>query len=215
MSIRKTVYLLISVAVFNSCLFFNRMTSPEILDKEEHIWTIGAAIDPLELAGEGEINESPIFGVQPVIGYRSGIGKNKELGVAIYGPFWPGMVLDLKHKLYVSDNFYLSGDLAAFGGWIRPIGLQYDFLFGNRELYGCLGLSYDFFLEWSEYPFWNIGIGSDLIGNSPFGFQIAYSGSFPSYYYDRGVGDIVKEDPVGFLSIGLKIDLLEIKKKHR
>lgn len=191
--------------ILSSCSVHNRMTSPEVLDKTECILTVGVSLDPYWL-------EDPIYFAQPVIGYRTGIAKNQELGVTLYGITLPAVVIDHKHQfLKRPNNFTISGDLALFVGAFRPIGGQYELLFGKRQLYGSLGAGYDF-LD-IEGSYWIVGIGTERIGNSPFGFQISYlRGTANKYYY---VFDQEYEYYDQYISFGIKYDFIKTKKKYR
>ena len=57
----------------------------------------------------------------------------------LYGIYPSGLVFDYKVKFFERKNFVMSGDLALFIGLLRPIGIQYDILFGNREHHGSRG----------------------------------------------------------------------------
>jgi len=202
--IKKLFIILIIIINLSSCSVHNRMTSPVVLDKKERIWTSGLSIDPSAFSELGYIS-SPLAFIQPTIGYRNGIGRNQEIGFTLYGLTGPSIVIDNKHLLLKNGGFLLSGDIAFFAGAIRPLGLQYDLIFGNRKLYGTLGLGYDFLDLTLETPYLSIGIGSERILNKPFGFQISYGIGIPNRY----------NDIEHMLSIGIKFDFLKLKKKYR
>lgn len=190
--------------ILYSCSFHNRMTSPVVLEKKEHIGTFGVSVDPLELLGEGII-DSYLAIAQPVIGYRTGLGKRQELGITLYGVFTPGFVIDYKHNFYQKEKFLVTGDLAIFVGILRPIGAQYEMIIGTQKLYGSIGAGYDIFEVVDEEPYVLAGIGTERISNTGFGVQVSYSRSVSS----------VNNYPSHYLSIGLKYDLLRIKKQYR
>jgi len=193
--------------LMTSCGFTNRMTSPQVLEKSERIWNFGIVYEPTA----AENYDDGILGIQPIFGYRSGLGKNQEIGITLYGVYLPGLVIDHKLKYYEKSNFILTGDIAAFGGLIRPIGLQYDLLFGNREVYGVFGLKYDFFPILNNEPSWIIGVGNKIDKkNSRFLFQLTYSNSFPEY---NKLSE--KQRPFKEITIGLKYCIINTKKKYR
>lgn len=201
-------YLVAIVLLLNSCGVYNRMTSPETLKKEQRNLTFGVALSPPKLVNSSTENyETPIDGIQPVIGYRSGLGKNQDIGVTLYGIYTPALVIDYKHQILKNNNFLLSGDAAIYGGYLRPVGVQYDLIFGKRQIYGVIGASYDMVELMSEKPFLSLGIGSERIANTGFGIQISYAKSFMK-------NDYIMDEPY-LISIGLKFDFLRTKKKFR
>ncbi len=204
MSSKKIYFSLFCLVVLSSCSVHNRMTSPVVLDKKERIWTSGLSLDPLAFSDLGYLS-SPLAFIQPTIGYRNGIGRNQEIGFTLYGLTGPSIVIDNKHLLLKNGDFLLSGDIAFFAGALRPLGLQYDLIFGNRKLYGTLGSGYDFIETALEAPYLSIGIGSERILNKPLGFQISYGIGIPNRY----------NDIEHMLSIGIKFDFLKLKKKYR
>jgi hypothetical protein len=209
----KTIfYFALFFALSSGCGFFNRMTSPEVLDKKEKLLYFGVSIDPLEMMGQGEV-DSELAIVQPVFGYRAGLGSNREIGITVYGVYFPGIVLDIKRKYINKEKFKLSGNLAAFIGYVRPIGFQYDLLFGTKKIYGVTGISYDFVKLYTNKPILTIGFGSERIGDSAFGVQFTYSRSL-SPFRNNNSGTTYNY-AVNFLSIGLKFDFIKIKKKYR
>lgn len=171
----------------------NQLTSPEILDQKERIWTAGVAYDPFDF----EV-PATIYSFQPVVGYRSGIGSKQEIGVKIYGVYYPGVVLDHKHRIAELGGFKLSGDLSGYGRIYGIAGFQYDLLFGNRYLYGTCGLNYEFV---GSQSYWIVGIGSEFTNSIPFGIQLSYGNDF--------------NNDSKMISIGVKFDLLNLKKKYR
>ena len=182
------------------CVMHNRMTSPVALPKEQQSWTYGLVVDPILASDDGEV-----FGFQPIISYRAGLGKGNELGVTLYGVYLPGAVIDLKHQFYQNGNFTFSGDAALYGGALRPFGLQYDLLFGSQKFYGVAGVNVDF-TSFTNYPAAKvIGIGSEVPGKRGLGFQITYA--------NRLVPDA--NDRYNWLMIGLKMDFRNSKKKFR
>ena len=88
----QILYFLIIGSLLSSCGFTNRMTSPVVLEKSQRIWTYGIAFEPTAKINYDEIS----WGFQPVIGYRSGIGYNQEIGISLYGIWYPGLVFDHK-----------------------------------------------------------------------------------------------------------------------
>ncbi len=104
----------------------------------------------------------------------------------------------------------LSGDLSAFGGYIRPMGFQYDLLFGNRQFYGIAGINYDLLRLYTQKPSLIIGFGTDFGNSARGGFQISLMHSLPEYYPD---GHMRR----GFmtLSLGIKMDFLNAKRRYR
>ncbi|MDA3929083.1 MAG: hypothetical protein PF541_08995 [Prolixibacteraceae bacterium] len=178
------------------------MTSPEVLKKEERIITIGAVSDPNYFTSR----ETSWYAVQPVIGYRSGLGSNQEIGLTLYGIWTPGFVVDYKHQIFRSGNFYLSSDVAAFIGLHRSLGFQYDLLFGNRKLYGVIGTNYTL----NNYPgnsAFILGLGKEFGEKRRFGLQLNYAGIYSlGKEYNRTANAI---------TIGLKVDLYKIKKKYQ
>ncbi len=137
---------------------------PVALPKEQQSWTYGLVVDPILASDDGEV-----FGFQPIISYRAGLGKGNELGVTLYGVYLPGAVIDLKHQFYQNGNFTFSGDAALYGGALRPFGLQYDLLFGSQKFYGMAGVNVDF-TSFTNYPAAKvIGIGSEVPGKSGVG----------------------------------------------
>lgn len=184
----------------------NRLTSPQTLNKEERIWSYGLVYEP---TAKEEYDES-VFAFQPIIGYRSGIFKNHEFGINLYGIYTPGLTLDWKHKYFEKNRFIVSGDLAAFTGFIRPTGFQYDLLFGNRGLYGIAGVNYEILQANASVPSLLIGFGSEFDKYTKGGFQITVMRSFPEYYSDGS-----KMDAFLTYSIGIKFDFLNTKRKYR
>ena len=205
----KNYYLIIIIAlVFNSCLYYNRITSPEIINKKEHIWMLGGTIEPYEVLGKGMVSEDLwgiplLYGFQPIIGYRRGIAINQEIGITFFC-LTPGLVVDYKHKILKQGKVIISGDIAAFGGVERPKGLQYDLLFGNRSLYGNCG----FYFDIDDYvpPSLVVSIGSEFKKNNPFGFQVSYSQSIITEN---------KDDAYRSILIGLKYDLFKNKREYK
>lgn len=204
MSFTKRYIYLLSIVVLASCSVHNRMTSPVVLDKKERIWTSGLSLDPLAFTEFGYIS-SPLAFIQPTVGYRNGIGRNQEMGVTLYGLTGPSIVIDNKHLLSKNGNFLISGDIAFFAGVTRPLGLQYDLIFGNRKLYGVFGLGYDFLEQTLEAPYLSFGIGSERISNKSFGLQLSYAVGIPNRY----------NNTQHMLSLGIKFDFLKLKKKYR
>lgn len=170
------------------------MTSPVILAKKERIWTFGVSADPFA----AKELDSFYYLIQPVVGFRTGLGRNQEIGINLYGVVGPALVIDHKHKIFQSNEFIISGDIAVFGGYIRPIGGQYDLIFGNQKLYGTLGLGYDIGVA-AEGVYYLFGLGSERINGTPYGFQLSFGRSLEGTYVYRSNN---------FLSIGLKYDLL-------
>lgn len=199
------IYVLVIGFLMTSCGFSNRMTSPQVLEKNERIWTYGIAYEPTATKNY----DQAIWGFQPILGYRSGLGKNQELGITLYGVYFPGFVIDHKYKYYEKNNFILTGNTSAFGGIIRPVGLQYDLLFGNRKLYGVTGLKYDFTQLMRDKPSWIIGLGTEFEKDVKFGIQITYANSFPEYNYSDRIR------PFREITIGVKFDFIKTKKKYR
>lgn len=188
----------------SSCSVHNRLTSPKILDKEEYIVPLGSSIDPLALTEYGAIQE-PIAVFQPIFGYRAGIAKQQELGITLYGILAPAFVVDYEHNFFETNKFMLSGDLAVFGGLLRPTGGQYDLIFGNQKFYGTVGIGNDFFKWVGEEPYYLFGIGFERMNDTPFGLQVSFARTFiSSFNYSEN-----------FLSIGFKYDFLRTKKKYR
>ncbi|MEQ8580772.1 MAG: hypothetical protein RIC30_05600 [Marinoscillum sp.] len=186
--------------LLGGCVMHNRMTSPVALPKEEQSWTYGLVADPI-LAND----DAEVFGFQPIISYRAGLGKGNELGMTLYGVYLPGAVIDLKHEIYHKGNFTFSGDAALYGGVLRPFGMQYDLLFGSQRFYGVAGVNVDF-TSFTNYPAAKvIGIGSEVPGKRGLGFQITYA--------NRLIPDT--NDRYDWLMIGLKMDFRNTKKKHR
>jgi hypothetical protein len=200
----KFNFLLILLVFLSSCSVHNRLTSPEVLDKKERILTTGISIDPLAITELGAI-EHPLALIQPVIGYRSGIGGKQEVGITLYGITGPALVIDHKHNYFRMNQFLISGDLALFGGLERPIGGQYDLIFGNQKLYGTVGFGYDFLEVVAEEPYYLLGIGFERIQDTPWGIQISYAKSIETIY----------NYPENFLSIGVKYDFLKTKRKNK
>ncbi len=198
------IQLSILFVFLSSCSVHNRLTSPEVLDKKEHILTTGISIDPLAITEYGSI-EDPLALVQPIIGYRTGIGRKQEVGITLYGITGPALVLDHKHNFFGTSKFLISGDLALFAGLERPTGGQYDLIFGNQKIYGQVGFGYDFQQVVAEEPYYLLGIGFERIGNTPWGIQISYAKSIETIY----------NDPENFLSIGIKHDFLKTKRKYK
>jgi hypothetical protein len=189
-----------------SCTVHNRLTSPEVLSKRERTWTCGLIIDPSQAAF---IDDSDIYAFSPVIGYRAGLGGKQELGVTLNGIVTPSLVVDYKHQFLKRNQFVLSGDLAAYYGVLRPTGLQYDLLFGNRKLYGTTGFGRNL-ISFDDVPpvysYATLGIGKEGIGvKENFGFQISYLGSFAN----------PDTEALHFLSFGFKFDFLKNKRKYR
>lgn len=203
---KKLTYLFFIVILASSCVMNNRMTSPQTLDKEERIFTYGLVLEPL---ARDNYDES-VFGFQPIVGYRSGIGSRQEIGINLYGFYTPGLTFDWKYKYIEKNNFILSGDIAAFTGFVRPTGFQYDLLFGNRGLYGVAGLNYEIDHFNTNKPSWVLGIGSDFDKYIKGGFQISFMQSFPEFYSDGS-----KKNPFMTISVGVKFDFLNVKRKYR
>lgn len=203
MNFRYVWYLFCFSILSFSCTVHNRLTSPEVLDKKERTWTYGLIIDP---AQSEFIDDSEIYAFSPIIGYRAGLGRNQELGITINGFFTPSLVVDYKHQFLKHNQFFLSGDLAAFAGAFRPFGLQYDLLLGNRNLYGTAGFGYNYNISAEYYSYASLGIGKERIGTKEnFGFQISYLGSFAN----------ANTEALHFLSFGFKFDFLKNKRRYR
>ncbi len=187
--------------IISSCTSYNRLTSPEILDKEERIWSFGASIDPLTTSNG---SDADLLEFQPLISYRTGLGANSELGITMQGihMFGPGITIDYKHRFQQFEKNILSGNIAVWGGIFRPIGMQYDVLYGTHKRYATVGVSYDFLEFYFDTPALTIGIGSERINSSPFGIQVSYTNQ--NLYLDEG-----------FLTIGLKFDFLKKKRRYR
>jgi len=185
--------------VLCSCSFHNRMTSPEVLTKDKRIQTFGIVANSNNVNKDGFVGPDKLTGYSPIIGYRSGIGHNQEMGIALNGIYTPGLVVDHKIKYFERENFILSGNMAFYGGFVRPIGIQHDFLFGKRQFYGSIGVSYDFNTVFRS-PMMVLGLGGERIRNSPWGYQISYMGNI---------------DNLNLFSIGLKVDFIKTKKKYQ
>ena len=178
------------------------MTSPETLKKEERVLTFGAVSDP----GYFGNPDSKFYAIQPVIGYRSGIGTNQEIGMTLYGIWTPGFVFDYKHQILNRGKFYLSSDAAAFIGVGRPVGFQYDLLFGNRKLYGTAGTNYTF----NNGPGNStiiLGIGKEFGEKRRIGLQATYAHSIST---NATLGSEVTS-----FTLGLKLDLYKKSKKAK
>lgn len=200
----KLIIVFFFILILSSCSFYNRMTSPEVLEKEEHIVTFGTVSDPAIFSGE----PGSIYAFQPVIGYRSGMGSNQEIGISLYGIWTPGLVLDYKHQILKRGNFLLSSDVAAFGGFGRPIGLQYDLLFGNHKLYGTIGSNYEFNNSPGRFTY-VVGLGKEFGKKRQIGLQVTYARTSSASI------SVTSEYVENFISLGLKYDLRRIKKKYR
>lgn len=173
------------------------MTSPVVLEKGDKIITAGLAIDPFS-----SVEPFSIYSVQPVVSFRAGLGKKSEIGVSLYGPFYPGLVVDYKHNFLQKNNFHFSGDLAVFGGYYRPVGVDYSLLFGNQQLYGVFGAWCPLVFSENKIPYMKYGLGSELIADTGFGLEfnlthIANSG------IKEGFGFY---DPNWYACLGIKWD---------
>ncbi len=197
---KNYICILLIIFILNSCLPYNRITSPQVLDKEERNWTFGIVIDE-PLTNRFLLTDESII---PVIGYRTGIASNHEIGITQYGLY--SQVIDYKHQFYKKGDFIFSGDLALFNLDLKPYGIQYDLLFGSKWLYGTCGINYH------EDTFWIFGIGSEFKNNKSFGFQLSVANGFPHYIDYNG---ITKKSVDRFISLGLKFDIKRIKKKYR
>ena len=202
----KRIVILFFIALFlNSCVSYNRITSPKTLNKDEHQFNFGLTANPgVLIQSSSAIDtdlESSLYGLQPVLGYRFGIAENNELGIRIHGLFYPQLALDWKHVFYNKEDFYFSGDFSVYGGYSRSSSIQYDLLFGKESFYGTIGAYYPIIYS---YPGLHVGVGSMNIGNSGLGIQINYSYMFADY--STQWHDVL---------FGVTLNLNRIKKKYR
>lgn len=195
----KTYLVILSLSL-GSCAMNNRMTSPEILEKEEKIVSVGLLSDFIM-----EDNEMELYFGDVAVTYRTGLAENHELGFTLYANIYPALSFDWKHKLIREGNFLISGDLAIFGGYYRPIGYQYDLLIGNSSLYAVAGYYHDLAFDFKTMTF---GLGSEFGENDGFGMQLMY--------LPMDAGSLFGEElTYGSIRFGIKYDFKRVKKKYR
>lgn len=181
----------------NSCASYNRMTSPVVLQKGEKILTTALVIDPFS-----SIEPQSIYSFQPVVGYRTGLGKKSEIGIALYGPFYPSLVFDYKHGFISKEHFHFSGDFSLFGGYYRTTGVDYSLLFGNQKIYGVFGAWYPIAFTEKSVPYLKYGIGCESANKSGFGLELNVT-----HITDKSVSNgFGWYDYSWFASLGIKYD---------
>ena len=167
----KAFYLVVFALLIGSCASINRLTSPVPVDEGVTEMNFGMTMRP-EMIREssGDLLEI-LFAFEPVFGARTGISARHDIGYRIHGAYVPQLVFDWKHVYLQKGDFYLSGDLAIMGMYLRSIGPQYDILFGKKRIYGTVGCNLDLMGFDSPLTF-QAGIGGMNKGANGIGWQI-------------------------------------------
>ncbi len=178
---------IISAILLNSCLPYNKLTSPEVLELHEKSVSF-ALVSSNALIPFGDKGVS----LSPMIAYRFGLNSAMDFGLRLdVNPL--SVSMDLKHNFIKRDNFYLTGDLSVYTLCFEEFGSQYDLIFGNRSIYGSCGILYTQGIR-DTTPL-IIGIGTESGDSKRVGFQISY------------LADVFSDQPENEFSIGLSYSL--------